>query len=157
MPYSEPTYKLSKSLECLVAESIAQEWGENSVYDSQSHQFVMLNTKTGTWLHLEDTQVASLTRGYLHKTPRFMCPESTKAKFYRNVMEHLKLCHTFPMKSVPGIMTKTKFFNFVTCRGEERDPKQYCFNYIDQPFEADHPMDPEVVSFFKTLCNNDNL
>lgn len=153
----DTTNKFQKSLECRVAESITEDWRDSFLYDHKLQQFIMLDPKTSTWFPLESTQVIGIIRTYLNQTPKFLCRETTKLTFYGNVAKHLKLCQAIPVVPVPGIMTQTKFFNFLTGQAEERSHRQFCFNYIDQPFEVGQSMDPEVVEFLKSLCNYNNL
>lgn len=154
MAHFDSQNNAQKSAECEIAEAIAQEW-RGLLYDTNSHSFIMLNPKTVTWFFLEDKQVTSLVRKFIYERPTYISRESTRAKFYGNGTDHLRYCVEKVVIPLPGIMTKDKFFNFQTCQGEPPSPDQFCFNYIDQPFDVLRPMEPKAINFISSLCNYD--
>lgn len=157
MPYSDQSSNSRKSVECILAEAIAREWGNAFIFDNQPHQFIMLNPQTRTWCHLDSNPATAVVRAFIHSNSSYMRPESAAKRFSHQVVKHLKLFHMGSFVPVPGIMAQDKFLNFETGQAEKWKMEQYCFNYVDQPLNVDSPMDPEVMHFLKTLCNHDNL
>lgn len=145
------------SYEYIVAESMVKDYKETFLYNCSAKQFMILNLKICVWSYLQTDEVNQRIRDYIDKNPHFRNKDTTTKKFYKSVAEHLKLVGPVSVMPGTGIMTQTKFFNFSTGKTEKPDPKQFCFDYIDSPFEVGKALDPEVVEFLKALCNYDNV
>lgn len=110
-----------------------------------------------TWFPVEDKKVTSVVRKFILERPEFITKETTRVKFYDTVTENLKYCLETAVVSLPGVMTQDAFFNFQTLEAQPPSPGQFCFNYIDHPFDVCRKMDVEIVAFLSSLCTHDWL
>ena len=135
MPQFDQENNSQESLESRVAKAIARDW-VHIVYDVSTCNFAILNTRIMVWSFIEDDEITNAVLAYIESKPEYKTKQSTTNKFWADVTKHLKYRLRKVMTPLPGVMTQDKFFNFRTLEAEPRSPEQFCFNYIDQPFDV---------------------
>ena len=120
-------------------------------FQVSAQRFVEYDEVRHIWVEVSFDELLDRVQSFVRVRPVLCTPTSTTLNFYERVAKALHLYLREEFVTIPGVMTKYGFLNYLTRKVQAPSYRQYCFNYVDDCLRSDMRMKPVSQQFFRTF------